>query len=151
MKRHLVAVGGVAVVSAVLLVLSAAAEDPSVRERAKLQGTWEGWVVNGKGENPNSGPVKLAEVVITADRIRARQGDGKDLGEGSYRMDPTQTPKVLDSTGVAGEVRGMSFRGIYALEGETLWWCSSNPGKPRPTEFRTRPSDGQFLMVLKRR
>jgi uncharacterized protein (TIGR03067 family) len=119
-------------------------------ERKKLQGVWRGWVVDGKGENPDRGPLNL-EVTITADKISARnlQDKGKNMGEGTYRLDPTKRIKEIDATGVVlPAVRAKTYAGIYQIDGDTLRWCVDNQGKTRPTEFASRK--GQFLLVLKR-
>jgi uncharacterized protein (TIGR03067 family) len=117
-------------------------------ERKSLEGTWEGWVLEGRGTRTDRGPVRLAKVVIQGDRISAT--DGKlDLGAGTFTLDLGQNPRRLDSVGTDGQPRGRNFLGIYTLEGDTLRWCAANPGKPRPTEFITKPAV-QFYMFLKR-
>ena len=117
------------------------------KEREKLAGTWQGFVVNGKGENPNAGPVKL-EVTITGDKMTAKdlQAGNKSMGEGSYKLDIAK--KTIDPTGTAGPEKGKSYQGIYSLEGDTLKWCVGNPGDARPTQFVTK--SGQYLLILKR-
>jgi len=117
-------------------------------DRRALSGRWVGHVADPRGDRP--GPIRFSEVVITAERIRARRGDGSDMGEGQYRLSAERGVRNLDSYGLAGEPRGKTYLGIYEMQGETLRWCVANPGKPRPTEFASRPSAGQFLMVLRR-
>ncbi|MGV3722199.1 MAG: TIGR03067 domain-containing protein [Actinomycetota bacterium] len=130
-----------------------AVEAPANREseaeaRKKLIGVWRGFVVAGRGERTDRGPVKLTEVVIAADTIRAKD-DTMSFGEGKYRLDLTQSPRRLDPTGSEGSYKGLQFTGIYVLEGDTLKWCVANPGKSRPTEYKTTTAV-QFYMVLKR-
>ena len=124
-----------------------AAQNDRAKEREKLAGTWQGFVVNGKGENPNAGPVKL-EVIIAGDKMTAKdlQSGNKSMGEGTYKLDLAK--KTIDPTGNAGPEIGKSYLGIYSLEGDTLKWCVANPGKARPTQFVTKT--GQFLLILKR-
>jgi len=116
-------------------------------QRKRLEGRWTGQVVDGGGER---GPVEIAELLITADRITGREGAGRSFGEGSYRLEAGQPWSNLDATGIQGPTRGRTFLGIYSLEGDTLKWCVSNPGKPRPTELVSRATQGQYLMILKR-
>jgi len=141
------AVGGLAAVIAILLAGVAGAEDEAAM-RKKLSGTWSGFVVHGRGERPNQGPARITEMVISPDLITARDG-ARDFGAGTYRLDPAKG--FIDSTGTRGEPRGKTFLGIYTLEGDTLKWCSANPGKARPTELMTRPGSGHFLMILTRK
>ena len=116
--------------------------------RKKLVGTWRGFVVAGRGERTDRGPVKLTEVVITADTIRAKD-DTMSFGAGKYKLDLAQSPRRLDPTGSEGSYKGLQFTGIYTLEGDTLKWCVANPGTARPTEYKTTTAV-QFYMVLKR-
>lgn len=123
-------------------------------DRAKFAGVWQGFVVEGRGDRPDRGPVKL-EITVTGDKmssrdLNARDTSKADLGEGTYKLDGAQNPKTIDATGTNGQNRGKLFPGIYLVDGNTLKWCVANPGKQRPTEFISRPSGGQFLMVLKR-
>lgn len=138
---------GCAVLAAAVPAGSQNAPDEAA-ERKALEGTWEGWVLDGRGTRTDRGPVRLARVVIQGDKITAN--DGKlDLGTGTFTLDLNQNPRHLDSKGTDGQPKGYSFPGIYTLEGDTLRWCAANPGKPRPTEFLTK-SAVQFYMYLKR-
>jgi uncharacterized protein (TIGR03067 family) len=124
------------------------ADDSKPGDADKLVGTWQGYVVTGRGEDPNNGPLKL-ELVITSDKIRAKDlRSGESLGEGPYKLGPDKTLKELDATGKVKERPSTTYLGIYELEGDTLKWCVSNGGKDRPTELATRR--GKYLMVLKR-
>lgn len=136
-------------VPALLIALAAPlrADDPA--DRRALSGSWAGFIADPRGERP--GPVRFSEIRITPERIRGTQGDGRDMGEGTYQLGTAGSVRTLDSTGLAGEPRGKTFLGIYEIRGDTLRWCVANPGKPRPSEFASRPSSGQFLMVLTRK
>jgi uncharacterized protein (TIGR03067 family) len=136
--------------------LTTAADDPDRKEaieadRKKLEGTWEGYTVDGKGEKADRGPVHL-RITITPTRMTAiNLGDGKkDMGGGTYRLNQVGTKRWLDATGILlpGN-RERTYQGIYELKGDTLRWCvTPRPGE-RPTEFRT--GRGSFLLVLKRK
>lgn len=130
-------------------LLSSGSWGDDAGDRRKLEGTWQGFIAEPRGERP--GPVRFSEVVIGPERIRATRGDGTSMGEGTYRLGSTGRMRTLDSMGTAGEPRGKSFLGIYEVQGDTLRWCVSNPGRPRPEEFASRPGGGQFLLVLKRK
>jgi uncharacterized protein (TIGR03067 family) len=128
-----------------------AAGDAAQDELKKLAGTWEGYVVEGEGERPDRGPVHL-RVTIEGDKIAAvdlGQG-GKEMGSGTFTIDPAKETKVIDATGVIlpGK-RERTFAGIYALDGDTLKWCVDNRGKDHPQDFRTEK--GNYLLILKRK
>jgi uncharacterized protein (TIGR03067 family) len=143
------AITGLLLLIAVGCVLPVASQGQERAEKPRLTGTWTGWVVDGRGERPNEGVSKITEMVITDKTIRAHD-DQRDMGEGSYRIGRDQGWGTLDATGTAGPTRGRTFGGIYQLDGNTLRWCTSQPGRGRPTELMTRRGNGQYLMVLKR-
>jgi uncharacterized protein (TIGR03067 family) len=123
------------------------AEEPAARKQ--LAGTWKGFTVEGRGENPDRGPVKL-ELRITEQEIAGLEFKGTnvvDHGKGAYVLDLTKTPALLDAAKTNERGRKQEYVGIYTLEGDTLKWCVS-PRKTRPTDFRT--GDGGFLLILKR-
>lgn len=122
-------------------------EDAAVRE--KLLGTWTGFVVEGRGEKPDAGPIKI-EVVITADKITARDlRADRSLGHGTYKLDVSKKVAEIDATGaVGGGRREKPYPGIFELNGDTLRWCVDNQGKTRPTEFASER--GRYLLILKR-
>lgn len=141
---------------AVCFVAVAPAEEPkrpdAVRaEVKKLEGTWEGYVVDGRGEKPNQGPVHL-RLTITPDKMSAVNLDdgNKDMGNGTFQLDPTRTARELDATGIVlpGKQERM-YQGIYKLDGDVLKWCVSPRKGARPTELRT--AKGSYLLVLKRK
>jgi uncharacterized protein (TIGR03067 family) len=92
----------------------------------------------------------IRELTITMDKISATDGDGRSLGEGSYKLAEEGGLLTIDATGVNGPAMNQTMLGIWKLEGNTLRWCSANGGKPRPTEFKTR-SSGPYLMILTRK
>jgi uncharacterized protein (TIGR03067 family) len=148
-------VGSVAALGgAALLVGTADAQNTKAAGDAdRLQGTWRGWVVFGKGENPNQGPVQL-EITVKGDRITGKHlggmgGQNPDLGEGTYKLGAAGNVRTIDAVGVAGQSKNRTFLGIYAIEGDTLKWCSGNgPQTPRPAEFVTRKAN--YYMILKK-
>lgn len=118
-------------------------------ERQKFVGLWKGFTVEGRGENPDRGPVKL-ELRITEKTIKGLEFKGTnvvDHGEGTFVLDLSKDPKYLDGVKTNERGRQQNYIGIYTLEGDTLKWCVS-PQKVRPETFETKK--GQFLLILKR-
>jgi uncharacterized protein (TIGR03067 family) len=126
-------------------------KDAVKAELKKLEGVWEGYAVDGKGETPDRGPVHL-RLTITDTKISAVDlgNANKDMGTGTYTIDPARPVKEIDATGVVlpGK-RERTYPGIYELDGDTLKWCVDNRAKERPTEFRT--ANGKYLLILKRK
>jgi len=131
------------------LVAPGPAQESADKAREKLIGKWAGYAVNGKGEKPNEGPVKI-DLTITKDLIKATGYKGKapmDLGQGTFDLKLDKTPFHLDGDKkLDNPNRKEIWLGIYRLDGDTLKWCVRK--KSRPTEFETK--DGAFLLILKR-
>ncbi len=123
------------------------AETDPADDAKTLVGTWKGYVVDGRGEKPNQGPVKL-EITVKGDTITAIQEGSKDLGEGTFTLKLAKSEKQIDAVRTKNPGKGQTFLGIYSLDGDTLKWCVSTPNKARPTDFITKT--GQFLLILKR-
>jgi uncharacterized protein (TIGR03067 family) len=125
------------------------AEEKEPGARKALVGVWKGFAVEGEGENPDRGPVKL-QLTISESTIKGSEHKGSETvnhGEGVYSLDLTQNPAHLDASKSNERGRKESYLGIYRLEGDTLKWCVTRR-KQRPSAFATR--DGAFLLVLKR-
>lgn len=147
----------ITIVLCVLIGATAWATEPSKEdvvkeELKKLQGTWEGYAVEGKGETPDRGPVKV-RITIKDGKMTAvdlANKKEKDLGNGTFTLDPSKKLRQMDATGIVlpGK-RERTFQGIYELEGDTLKWCVDNRQKERPSEFRT--GAGNYLIILKRK
>jgi uncharacterized protein (TIGR03067 family) len=132
-----------------LLAISGISAAPPT-DPEKLQGVWRGWVVNGKGEKPDQGPVNL-EVTVQGDRITAKQlnpGADPNLGEGTFQLTVAAAARTIDATRTSMPGKGQTYAGIYELDGDSWRWCVSPKKGERPTEFVTRK--GQFLLILKR-
>ena len=126
------------------------AAEPAPGDMKALQGTWRGWVVEGKGEQPNQGIIHLQVVVKDSMMIAQRLDKTKDaaLGEGSFKLSLVDQKKIIDATRTSAPGKGQLNAGIYAIDGDTLKWCVGAPNKERPSDFVTRK--GQFLLILKR-
>jgi uncharacterized protein (TIGR03067 family) len=140
----------IALVALGCTALLVAQEDESQEPaRAQLVGVWNGYAVEGKGDNLNQGPVKL-ELKISPELIQAKQFKGEevlDLGEGTFEIVHDKSPHHLDGNKkLANPKRKEVWLGIYRLEGDTLYWCVGR--RTRPAEFETK--EGAFLLILKR-
>jgi uncharacterized protein (TIGR03067 family) len=117
-----------------------------------LEGVWRGWVVRGRGENPNSGEMEI-ELTIRGNRIDGRElGTNRapegGLGSGVFTMTGNGRSGTLDAEQTAGLETGRRYQGIYELEGETLKWCVTARNRQRPSVMAT--DRGNYLMILRR-
>ena len=147
-----------------LAVFTAGAQSPEAAELKQLEGTWVGGVKNPKGEfagkakagksNQFGGDanflVKITELVIKDGKITGKGDRGRDFGEGTFTVNLKANPKTIDAVGTGGKNKGKTFLGIYKLNGDTLEWCTGNPGIERPKDYFTTPQV-QFHLVLTRK
>jgi hypothetical protein len=113
-----------------------------------LNGVWKGFVVAGKGEQPDRGSVHL-ELTIKGNSISAKRldGDGGSLGEGTYKITVGRS-YLIDATEVRSRGKPRTYQGICKFGPDLMQWCTATPGNPRPTNFETKGQ--QFLLILKR-
>jgi hypothetical protein len=135
-------------------VVAAAAEKSANRAsdakapEINLNGVWRGFVVQGRGEQPNRGSVHL-ELTIKGNQIVAQRldGQGGPLGQGSYTIG-TERFYLLDATESRTHGKRGAYQGICKFGPDLMQWCVATPGNKRPSDFETKGT--QFLLVLKR-
>src|SRR5689334_4466068 len=93
----------------------------SEAELARLAGTWKAVAVEVDGSPVPQHLYQDARLVLTGDRFILSNPlpDASQQTEGSFRVDPTRTPKQLD-------LRlddGRTFHEVYELEGDALRVC----------------------------
>jgi RNA polymerase sigma factor (sigma-70 family) len=101
-------------------------------DRSEVRGTWETWTMVTRGTGRETFPPELAKstYVITEDKIQLVGQDGYLQREQSYKLDPTQKPKVID---VSDRITATTLLGIYELAGDAL---RIRYGRDkRPTDF----------------
>jgi uncharacterized protein (TIGR03067 family) len=103
-----------------------AAETPKPpQDEDAIQGTWEFILLEQVGKEPIKGEGACGfKIVITRDKIIY---PGKS--EGTYKLDPTQTPKRIDFP-MAG--KKATLPGIYSLNGDELKICLGGEGDTKP-------------------
>lgn len=115
-----------------------------------MVGEWEGFVTDGDGSNAGQRRMNIA-LSITKETITSSGGGGM-TGTGTYQVRAGEGGlNRIDARGTDGQYAGKQYEGIFRLEGNTLKWCSGNPGRGRPSELRTNSGAGYFLMVLTRK
>jgi uncharacterized protein (TIGR03067 family) len=118
------------------------------QEYARFDGTWKFESVEFEGKTMPIQNFSGMTLVLKGDRWTLVQGSQK--ASGTYTVDPDKKPKQLDTVWTEGMEKGQKQLGIYELTDDTYKVCMGMPGKPRPTEFVSKPGSGHFLEVLKR-
>jgi uncharacterized protein (TIGR03067 family) len=130
----------------ILTAFAHAAED----DQKKLQGTWTAMKAERDGKPAKD--VLGHRLSMTGKRFQIRSKDGKLLYEGTFRVDPGAKPASFDFDHTEGALKGKAWKGIYALEGDTLTTCDNgpDPDKGRPAAFEAKPGSGHILITFQR-
>lgn len=119
--------------------------------QARLAGAWRGWVVDGRGENPDSGHMQM-ELRVEGNRMFGReigtQRAPQGLGDGEFTIAGSGDSGTLDAVATTGQHAGREYPGIFRLEGDTLRWCVNNRNGSRPSEYET--GRGNYYLILRR-
>lgn len=113
----------------------------------RLQGEWTYTVVEMNGEKLDAAAFKGAKMSLKGNAFIALMGVEYT---GTWKLDPTTTPKSLDLTFASGPEKGNKAMGIYKLDGDTWTICLAVTAKERPKEFAAPKGSGYALEVLKR-
>lgn len=134
-----------ALLSVGLIAAGRPIQDDVSAEVKKLRGTW--WLVEEIDDGKQMPAEEAKKNKLTFD-IAGRwkvEIDGKVVGEGTARLDPTKEPKTIDYTFTSGA----KFLAIYELNGDLFRHCGVLKGA-RPTEFSSKAGSGQILTVFRR-
>ena len=139
-----------AILSVALVGFGGRRQDDVSAELKKLRGSWR--LVAETDDGRNMPPEEVKKYNILTFDIAGRwkvEIDGKVVGQGTARIDPTTTPKTIDYTFTLGESAGSGFAAIYELEGDSFRHCGVLQGA-RPSEFSSKPGSGQILTTFHR-
>jgi uncharacterized protein (TIGR03067 family) len=147
MYRLIWAMSGLILVSA---LVTAAFAQPAQEAQKQLQGAWTATQAERDGKPADD--VVGHRLSFTGNRFQIQSKDGKLLYTGTVRMDPSAKPAAIDFTHTDGTLKGKAWKGIYALEGDTLKICDNAPDldKGRPAAFEAKSGSGYVLVTFKR-
>jgi uncharacterized protein (TIGR03067 family) len=120
-------------------------------DHAKLMGRWE--LVSGLNEDKKIPEDKLKGSLMKVEKehIYLLDRDNNKLWAMTYTLDTSKQPFQITMVSEAGDTKGKTAEGIYAIEGDNLRLCYSLPGQKRPVTFDPKDSEGhQNSFVLKR-
>ncbi len=145
MQRLILAVCGLILGAGLMVagVLPAAAQ-------AALQGNW---IATKAETNGAASPAVVGNrLSVSGGRFEIKSKDGKALYAGTLRTDPKATPAAIDFAHTLGALNGKTWKGIYALKGDTLTVCdnAADLGKGRPAAFATKRGSGYVLVTFAR-
>jgi uncharacterized protein (TIGR03067 family) len=145
MRRLIWVLGGL-----ILTGLGLASAQPASDASSRLQGTWT--ATRAERDGQAAGDIVGNRLSFTGRRFEIVSKDGQRLYAGTVRLDPGQKPAALDFEHADGSLKGKAWKGIYALEGDTLKVCDNapDPEKARPTRFEARKGSGHVMVTFTR-
>jgi uncharacterized protein (TIGR03067 family) len=131
-------------------VLGTAFAQPAAGVPTGLQGTWAATAAERDGQA--AGDVIGHRLSLAGNRFRIQARDGQPLYAGAFRVQPGARPAAIDFEHTDGILKGKTWKGIYALDGDTLTICDNAPNldQSRPAAFEARPGSGYVLITFKR-
>lgn len=141
MRRHLFIL--------VALPLIAAADDAKT-DSEQLQGTWTAVAADENGKADDR--LKGHRLTFDGDKFTIKTKDGQLKHQGTYRLAADKKPATIDFTHTEGELKGKTWKGIYALDGDRLKICDNAPdlAKDRPTDFKAAAGSGCVCLSFER-
>ena len=132
------------------LVLSfpLAARSGDDKEGDTIQGTWLPSTAELGGKMFPDEVRKTIKLVVKDDKYTVTVG--KQVDQGTVKLNSAAKPKELDITGTDGPNKGKTILAIYERDGDTLRVCYDLSGKNRPKEFKTKEGTQLFLVTYKR-
>jgi uncharacterized protein (TIGR03067 family) len=119
-------------------------------EAKKLRGTWTATKAVREGQAADD--VVGHRLSFDGGRFQIQTKEGKTAYAGTFRVDASAKPAAIDFEHTEGELKGKAWKGIYALDGDTLTICDNAPDvtKGRPTAFESKSGSGYVLVTLQR-
>ena len=124
---------------------------PAEEAQRKLQGTWTATKAERDGKAADD--VVGHRLSFTGNRFQIQSKDGKPLYAGTVRVESAK-PAAIDFEHTEGALKGKAWKGIYALDGDTLTTCDNAPNLdeglscPTNSEQLFRANKSEFLAVL---
>jgi uncharacterized protein (TIGR03067 family) len=113
-----------------------------------LDGTWLPVEAILNGQKFPEEILKTMKLIVQGGQYTVQVGPQTD--QGTLKLDPIKTPKIMDIAGTEGPNKGKTILSIYELDGDSLKVCYALEGGQRPEVFETKPDTNLFLVVYKR-
>ena len=139
----------IALLSVVLVAAGETTQGDVSSELKELRGTWLLVEEIDDGKQMPAEEAKKNKLTFDGEGRWKVEIDGKIVGEGTAKIDPSRKPKTIDYAFTKGDGNGARFIAIYELDGDSYRHCGVLRGT-RPSEFSSTPGSGQILTVFRR-
>jgi uncharacterized protein (TIGR03067 family) len=123
---------------------------PAGATETTLQGSW----IATKAEQDGKAADDLVghRLSFMGHRFEIRSKDDKPLYAGAFQMNPSAKPATIDFQQKKGAINRKVWKGIYAVDGDTLTTCDNapDPKKNRPAAFEAKSGSGYVLITFER-
>jgi uncharacterized protein (TIGR03067 family) len=120
------------------------------KDLEKLQGVWIMTAMETEGHVLTPEDFEGRNSLYEGDSLSLRAGETVRR-RGIVTLDPTRTPKAMNTWDADGPYADQTLPGIYELDGDNLKVCFARPGEPRPTKFSSNKEGGGFLVAVYKR
>src|SRR5687767_992648 len=120
------------------------------KSHEELHGTWTATAAQRDGKAADD--VVGHRLAFTDSRFQILSKDGKTLYAGTVGADPSAKPAAINFEHTEGDLKGKTWKGIYALDGDALTICDNaqNPDQDRPAAFEADSGSGYVLITFER-
>jgi uncharacterized protein (TIGR03067 family) len=122
----------------------------AVADPAALQGEWTATKAlrDGKAADDLAGH----RLSFSETSFRIQSDAGALLYSGTIVLHPDTNPRAIDFQHNEGNLKGRDWKGIYALDGDTLIVCDNAPDleRGRPAAFEALKGSGYVLITFTR-
>ena len=130
------------------LSFALAARGDDAKDGDALQGAWLPSSAEIGGKPFPDEVRKTIKLVVKDDKYTVTVG--KEVDQGTVKLNPAAKPKEMDITGTDGPNKGKTILAIYERDGDTLRVCYDLSGKSRPKKFKTNEGTQLFFVTYKR-
>jgi uncharacterized protein (TIGR03067 family) len=115
-----------------------------------LQGTWT--ATKAERDGRPAADVVGHRLSVSGNRFQIQSKDMNALYSGTIRVDTSVKPAAIDFEQAEGGLKGMTWKGIYALDGNSLTICDNaeNLDAERPSTFDAKSGSGYILVTFDR-
>ncbi len=123
---------------------SAVAPDANDDDYSLFAGSWVIESMEIAGKAIDAAQIPIDPLILKGKTFK--QGNAT----GTFKIDATKTPKTIDLTFTGGDPKGISLRGIYALDATTYTLAVAGAGEDRPKVLDSKAKGVGSVQVLKR-